>query len=102
MIFQTILGGIPCQENRLLVYRAEALGATKPSYSESRAAKLALEASVAFTDVVKDGQEYMEGKMHGFPETATGDRFEGDEYRFLIVASKFQGKGLENNRDVRV
>jgi len=25
-----------------------------------------------------------------FPETATGDRFEGDEYRFLTVASKFQ------------
>jgi len=24
------------------------------------------------------------------PEAATGDRFEGDEYRFLIVASKFQ------------
>jgi type I restriction enzyme R subunit len=50
-------------------------------------------ALVAFTDVVKDtkdGQEYTEAKMNGFPETATADRFEGDEYRFLIVASKFQ------------
>jgi len=50
-------------------------------------------ALVAFTDVVKDakdGQEYTEAKMTGFPEAATGDRFEGDEYRFLIVASKFQ------------
>jgi len=50
-------------------------------------------ALVAFTAVVKDakdGQEYTEAKMNGFPETATGDRFEGDEYRFLIVASKFQ------------
>jgi type I restriction enzyme R subunit len=50
-------------------------------------------ALVAFTDVVKDAkddQEYTEAKMNGFPETATGDRFEGDEYRFLIVASKFQ------------
>ena len=50
-------------------------------------------ALVAFTDVVKDakdGQEYTEAKMNGFPEDATGDRFEGDEYRFLIVASKFQ------------
>ena len=28
--------------------------------------------------------------MNGFPEVATEDRFEGDEYRFLIVASKFQ------------
>jgi type I restriction enzyme R subunit len=28
--------------------------------------------------------------MNGFPEVATADRFEGDEYRFLIVASKFQ------------
>ena len=28
--------------------------------------------------------------MKGFPEAATGDRFEGDECRFLIVASKLQ------------
>ena len=28
--------------------------------------------------------------MNGFPENATADRFEGDEYRFLIVAIKFQ------------
>ena len=50
-------------------------------------------ALVTFTDVVKDakdGQEYTEAKMNGFPEAATGDRFEGDEYQFLIVASKFQ------------
>jgi len=50
-------------------------------------------ALVAFTDVVKDtkdGQEYTEAKMNGFADSATGDRFEGDEYRFLIVASKFQ------------
>ncbi len=50
-------------------------------------------ALVAFTDVVKDpkgGKEYTEAKMNGFPEAATGDRFEADDYRFLIVASKFQ------------
>ena len=50
-------------------------------------------ALVAFTDVVKDpkdGQEYTESNMNGFPDTATADRFEGDEFRFLIVASKFQ------------
>jgi type I restriction enzyme R subunit len=50
-------------------------------------------ALVAFTDVVKDpkdSQEYTEAKMNGFPDTATADRFEGDDYRFLIVASKFQ------------
>lgn len=50
-------------------------------------------ALVAFTDVVKDakdGKEYTEANMNGFPETATADRFEGDAYRFLIVASKFQ------------
>jgi len=29
-------------------------------------------ALVAFTDVVKDGQEYTEAKMNGFPEAATG------------------------------
>jgi type I restriction enzyme R subunit len=50
-------------------------------------------ALVAFTDVVKDskdGKEYTEANMNGFPETATADRFEADEYRILIVASKFQ------------
>jgi len=50
-------------------------------------------ALVAFTDTVKDskdGKEYTEANMNGFPETATADRFEADEYRLLIVASKFQ------------
>ena len=50
-------------------------------------------ALVAFTDVVKDskdGKEYTEANMNGFPEAATADRFEADEYRILIVASKFQ------------
>jgi type I restriction enzyme, R subunit len=50
-------------------------------------------ALVAFTDVVKDakdGKEYTEAKMNGFPEAATGDRFEADDNRFLVVASKFQ------------
>ena len=28
--------------------------------------------------------------MNGFPEAATGGRFEADDYRFLIVACKFQ------------
>ena len=50
-------------------------------------------ALVAFTDVVKDPKdkkEYTEAKMNGFADTATADRFEADEYRFLIVANKFQ------------
>jgi type I restriction enzyme R subunit len=50
-------------------------------------------ALVAFTDVVKDskdGKEYTEANMNGFPEAATADRFEADENRILIVASKFQ------------
>ena len=50
-------------------------------------------ALVAFTDVVKDskdGKEYTEANMNGFPEAATADRFEADEHRILIVASKFQ------------
>lgn len=54
---------------------------------------LSYKALVAFTDVVKDakdGKEYTETNMNGFPEATTGDRFDGDEYRFLIVASKFQ------------
>jgi type I restriction enzyme R subunit len=50
-------------------------------------------ALVAFTDVVKDlkdGKEYTETMMNGFSEAATADRFEADQYRFLIVANKFQ------------
>ena len=50
-------------------------------------------ALVAFTDVVKDskdGKEYTEANMNGFPEAATADQFEADDCRFLIVASKFQ------------
>ena len=45
MIFQTILGGMPCQENRLFVQRAVAGETTKPIYYESRFAKLALNAA---------------------------------------------------------
>jgi len=50
-------------------------------------------ALVAFTGTVKDpkdGEEYTESGMNGFPEKDTADRFEGGEYRILIVASKFQ------------
>ena len=50
-------------------------------------------ALVAFTDTVKDPKderEYTEANMNGFPEVATADRFEEDDNRFLIVASKFQ------------
>lgn len=50
-------------------------------------------ALVAFTDTVKDPKDkkdYTEAGMNGFPESATQDRFEADENRILIVASKFQ------------
>ena len=50
-------------------------------------------ALVAFTDTVKDPKdkkEYTEASMNSFPESMTADRFEADENRFLIVASKFQ------------
>ena len=55
--------------------------------------KSPFKALVAFTDTVKDskdGKEYTEAAMNGFPESATQDRFEADENRILIVASKFQ------------
>ena len=50
-------------------------------------------ALVAFTEKVKDpkdGKEYTEANMNGFPEAATEDHFKASENRFLIVASKFQ------------
>ncbi len=48
-------------------------------------------ALVAFSGSVEDGgKEYTETGMNGFPETQTARTFRGPEYRFLIVAEKFQ------------
>jgi type I restriction enzyme R subunit len=48
-------------------------------------------ALVAFSGTVQDaGQSYTEANMNGFPEAQTAKAFEGPEYRFLIVANKFQ------------
>lgn len=48
-------------------------------------------ALVAFSGTVQDGgQSYTEAGMNGFPETQTAKAFERPEYRFLIVANKFQ------------
>ncbi|HLT36318.1 MAG TPA: DEAD/DEAH box helicase family protein, partial [Enhygromyxa sp.] len=49
------------------------------------------QALVAFSGKVEDsGQSYTESGMNGFPETQTAKMFERPEYRFLIVANKFQ------------
>ena len=46
---------------------------------------------VAFSGAVHDGgRSYTEGGMNGFPEAQTAKTFERPEYRFLIVANKFQ------------
>jgi type I restriction enzyme R subunit len=46
---------------------------------------------VAFSGEVKDGgQSYTEAGMNGFSERQTAKAFERPEYRFLIVANKFQ------------
>ena len=48
-------------------------------------------ALVAFSGTVQDGgQSYTEAGMNGFPEAQTAKTFERPEYRFLIVANKFQ------------
>src|SRR6059036_59667 len=48
-------------------------------------------ALVAFSGTVQDGgQSYTEFSMNGFPEAQTAKAFERSEYRFLIVANKFQ------------
>lgn len=52
---------------------------------------LPYKALVAFSGTVRDGGiEYTEAAMNGFPETKTAKIFERDEFRFLIVAEKFQ------------
>ena len=46
---------------------------------------------VAFSGTVQDGvASYTEAGMNGFPEVQTARTFEGPEYRFLVVANKFQ------------
>jgi type I restriction enzyme R subunit len=48
-------------------------------------------ALVAFSGTVPDGgRSYTESGMNGFPEAQTARTFEQPEYRFLIVANKFQ------------
>jgi len=48
-------------------------------------------ALVAFSGTVYDrGHPYTEANMNGFPEAQTAKTFERPEYRFLIVANKFQ------------
>jgi type I restriction enzyme R subunit len=48
-------------------------------------------ALVAFSGTVQDGgQAYTEANMNGFPEAQTAKTFDRPEYRFLIVANKFQ------------
>lgn len=48
-------------------------------------------ALVAFSGKVEDGgQAYTESGMNGLPEAQTAKTFERSEYRFLIVANKFQ------------
>jgi len=48
-------------------------------------------ALVAFSGTVQDGgKSYTESGMNSFPETQTAQTFEQAEFRFLIVANKFQ------------
>ncbi len=48
-------------------------------------------ALVAFSGKVTDGgRDYTEAGMNGFPESQTARMFERPEYRFLVVANKFQ------------
>ena len=52
---------------------------------------LPIKAMVAFSGTVKDGDlEYTESQMNGIPEKQTAETFKEDEYKFLIVAEKFQ------------
>lgn len=50
-------------------------------------------ALVAFSGTVKDADtklEYTEGQMNKVPESQTTEEFKKDDYRFLIVAEKYQ------------
>lgn len=52
---------------------------------------LPYKALVAFSGkVIDNGITYEENKLNGLPESQTAEAFKKDEYRFLIVANKFQ------------
>jgi type I restriction enzyme R subunit len=60
---------------------------------ELKKRKLPYKALVAFSGEVKDpdsGLKFTEAGMNGFPDSQTAGTFKGKEYRFLIVAEKFQ------------
>ena len=53
--------------------------------------QLPFKALVAFSGTVSDGgQSHTEGGMNGFSDRQTAQTFEQPEYRFLVVAEKFQ------------
>ncbi|MCP4638818.1 MAG: type I restriction endonuclease subunit R, partial [bacterium] len=55
--------------------------------------KLPYQALVAFSGTVRDpdtGTEFTESGMNGIPETQTAKAFDQRQYKFLIVAEKFQ------------
>ena len=46
---------------------------------------------VAFSGTVRDGgKDYTEASMNGIPEAQTKEQFKKDDYKFLIVAEKYQ------------
>ncbi len=58
-----------------------------------REQKLPWRALVAFSGEVKDpdtGEKYTEAGLNGVPQAQTKAKFEEDDYRFLVVAEKFQ------------
>jgi len=55
--------------------------------------QLPFKALVAFSGSIEDEEtnsEYSEASMNGFPEDRTANRFKESQYKFLIVANKFQ------------
>lgn len=54
---------------------------------------LPFKALVAFSGTIEDQDahsEYSEARLNGFPEDQTAQRFKESQYKFLIVANKFQ------------
>ena len=48
-------------------------------------------AIVAFSGTIKiDDEEYTEGKLNGFGDSKTKEKFDTDKYKFLVVADKYQ------------
>lgn len=91
--FDNVLQKIKKQAKAMIVTssRSEAITYYKEFNKYLKKNEQPYKAIIAFSGKVKiDEEEYTESKLNGFSESLTAEEFDKDEYKFLIVANKYQ------------